>query len=150
MSGYLRVNVDGTLTEYTAEPTSDLIRQAIGDWWDMVHLPNGLMGWVDGDGHPKGLPRNVVGSILLMALGAAQMPYAGPVVISGWHPTREITGLEVTREQVVRAVYARVCGALAGVVDTDGFADAVRETARELQAAPTPALRVVPLGGDGR
>lgn len=150
MSGYLRINVDGTLTEYTAEPTSALIREAIGDWWDMVHLPNGLMGWVDGDGHVKGLPRNVVGSILLMALGAAQMPYAGPVVISGWHPVREIDPLAVAGEQVVRAVHARVRAALAGAVDDDGFADAVRETARELHAAPTPAMRVVPLGGESQ
>ncbi|MBM0275133.1 DUF3846 domain-containing protein [Micromonospora tarensis] len=150
MSGYLRVDVDGTLTAFEAEPTSALIREAIGDWWDMVHLPNALMGWVDGDGHPKGLPRNVVGSILLMALGAAQMPYAGPVVISGWHTSREIVGLAVDREQVVRAVHARVAAAMAGAVDDDGFADAVRETAAELGAAPTPAMRVVPLGGDGR
>lgn len=27
------------------------------------------MGWVDDDGHPKRLERNIVGSVLLMALG---------------------------------------------------------------------------------
>lgn len=148
MSGWLVVAVDGTLTHHTTTPTSGLIREAIGDWWDMVRLPSGLMGWVDGDGHLKALPRNVVGSILLMALGAGQMPYAGPVVITGWHPVTEISELDVDGERVVRAVHARVCGALAGAVDGDGFADAVRETAADVLDAPTPAMRVVPLGGD--
>ncbi|MCX5066945.1 hypothetical protein OOJ91_13920 [Micromonospora lupini] len=150
MRGYLRVGVDGTLTSYSVEPVSALIREAIGDSADMVRMPNGLMGWVDGEGHVKGLQRNVVGSIVLMALGAAQMPYAGPVVITGWDPVREIVALAVAGEHVVRAVHARVCAALAGAVDEDGFAAAVRETAAELVAAPTPALRVVPLGGEGR
>ncbi|QLQ37961.1 hypothetical protein [Micromonospora robiginosa] len=150
MSGWLVVAVDGTLTHHTTTPTSALIKEAIGDWWDMVHLPSGLMGWVDGDGHPKGLERNVAGSILLMALGAGRMPYAGPVVVTGWHPVREISELTEDGEYYVRTVHEQIAGALAGVAGDAVFADAVRKTATDVLGAPTPAMTVIPLGGEGR
>ena len=154
MSGYLVVDVDGTLTHHPAIPTTTLIREALGgNYRAMVHLSSALMGWVDDDGHLKRLPRNEVGSVLLMALGAGQMPYAGPVVITGWHPDTEITELDATYEQVVRALHKRVCAALAGGRDDDGFADAVREAVEAIREAPRPEITVValgPAGGEGR
>ncbi|SCL32173.1 protein of unknown function [Micromonospora nigra] len=148
MSGYVVVDVDGTLTHHPATPTSDLIREAVGNWWAMVHLPSGLMGWVDDDGHIKALDYNVVGSVLLMALGAGHMPYAGPVVITGWHPAVEIVELDADREHVVKAVHARVCAALACSAGGDEFADAVRETAALVRSAPRPTITVAVPGGE--
>ncbi|WP_431976142.1 hypothetical protein [Micromonospora haikouensis] len=150
IGGWLVVGVDGTLTHHTTTPTSSMVREAVGDGTDRVGLPLGLAGWVDGDGHPKRLSINVVGSVLLMALGAGHMPYAGPVVITGWDPDREVVPLPSGADIYVRAVHHRVQAALAGAVDDDGFADAVRETAEELRRAQRPTLTVVTLGGEDR
>lgn len=153
MSGYLVVGVDGTLTHHPATPTSELIRQAVGGWWDMVRLPSGLMGWVNDDGHIVGLERNVVGSVLLMALGASHLPYAGPVAITGWHPDTEITGLPAGGDLLVRTMRDAIRHALAGGTDDHGFADAARECADWVREAPTPGITIVSLGttgGEGR
>ena len=51
-----------------------------------LHPESGMAGWVNGCGLalPERYARNVVGSCLLIALGAAPQPYAGPVVLTGW------------------------------------------------------------------
>lgn len=149
MTGYLVVDVDGTLTHHPTTPTSELIREAVGGWWAMVRLPDGLMGWVNDDGHLTGMERNVVGSVLLMALGASHLPYAGPVVITGWHPDTEITALASVAELYARSVHHQIESALAGAVDGHGFADSARESAAWVREAPTPGITVVALGPAG-
>ena len=125
-----------------------------------VRLENrhALAGWVNDCGlvMPDKYPRNVVGSCLLSCLGAAQQPYAGNVLVTGWddsatlrdeievRPLGEAKALELT--QLVAAI-RQVLGL--DPDDPQGFdiapswANAVEDFAAFVTAAPTPSLRVV-------
>ncbi|MFD0852378.1 hypothetical protein ACFQ07_09095, partial [Actinomadura adrarensis] len=85
MSSYALITVDGALE----------FRKG-NDWRDQlgpegrarVRTDEPLAGFVNDCGllFPEKYPRNVVGSLVLVALGAPIQPYAGPVVITGWGP----------------------------------------------------------------
>lgn len=106
---YLVIDNDGRLHHRTQQPSSTLINREVGEPGRAMVRTGGpyqhaskAMGWVNDCGHLDGLPRNVVGSCLLASLGASVMPYAGPVVVTGWHPHAEIVAL--TGEQVAGMV----------------------------------------------
>lgn len=113
-----------------------------------------MRGWVNDTGHaqPDTCPRNIIGTLVLTGLGAALMPYAGPIVITGWAP-RRLDGLEIrelTGQQIdtIREVYTLSRRALDGEEgDTFAMARAIAETAR---TAETPTLRIIPGDPFGR
>ncbi|MFE6304968.1 hypothetical protein [Nocardiopsis sp. NPDC057823] len=107
-------------------------------------------GWVNDMGHvrPEDFPRNVFGSCVLVALGAAVRPYAGTVVITGWDLTaeREVVDLDTERiENVCEAVRL----ALGIDPDPDGaihpsqWARDIRAFAEKVPTMPAPTMRFV-------
>lgn len=134
----------------------DLINRAVGGWFDIVSLQRGSTfgAFVNDCGHldPDNNPRNVMGSLILVGLGAAALPYAGSVVITGWDPTpsdaSEIRDLTDEAEASLATVHLdlRRCMGLASgephaamvewwAVDGAGYAEHVRTA-----PAPTPVL----------
>ena len=132
-----------------------LINRAVGEpGFDIVRLSREVLAgaFVNDCGHLNGLPRNVMGSLILVGLGATALPYAGPVVITGWDPTpgdtsevRDLTDEQVTALADVH-VDLRRCMGLAGgeptpatarwwAVDGAGYAEFVRTA-----PAPQPVL----------
>lgn len=117
-----------------------------------ILTPAMFRGWVNDVGlfFPDRYPRNIVGSLVLMMLGAAEQPYAGPVVITGWDPPPGAEMVDLTDDQVqgIRGVHQDVRAALAG--DTEETFDAIREVADWVRTTPAPTLTIstLPLGGD--
>lgn len=135
---------DGTYVEPRAE---------VGpDGWDQVRLPQTqdypeLAGWVNGDGHRMGLPRNIKGGLILTGLGAAIMPYAGPVVLTGWNPhgePTEVCGLDDLTVSVIEEIHLDAGRALNGEQGL-GY-PAARAIAEEMRTAPTPGITIHSLG----
>lgn len=117
-----------------------------------ILTPAQFRGWVNDCGHlfPDRYPRNIVGSLVLMMLGAAEQPYAGPVVLTGWDPPPGIEMCDLTDHQIqgLRGVYQDVRAALAGE-SGEGF-DAIREVAEWVRTCPTPTMTIStsPFAGD--
>jgi len=109
-------------------------------------------GWVNDVGllDPSRYPRNIVGSCLLAAFGAAVQPYAGPVVVTGWNPEWTKVGLsEICNlpEPVtfLDTVHGDILKALAGQTPRDlspSWAESMREIADHVRTAPTPGLTI--------
>jgi hypothetical protein len=144
-----------------------MIRIETGDWRSPIgppgvdrvalHPVTRASGWVNESGHhqPETHPRNLVGSILLYLLGAPCLPYAGPVVITGWDPPPgcEVIPLVDSASTGVTASYLteivtsipRVLGLEPGPVGrTPSFANDVLYAAEIVTTAPTPRLVVLP------
>ncbi|MEV8635191.1 hypothetical protein AB0395_26390 [Streptosporangium sp. NPDC051023] len=110
-------------------------------------------GWVNDVGHtrPEVYPRNVIGSLVLIGLGAATWPYAGPVVITGWDPNPytdgpETRGLDDVQAEVIDAIHQDAADALAGKAGE--VFEIARTVAEWVRTCPTPALTVsFPAGG---
>ena len=161
---YAVIDVDGTLHVRDATPSADIIRGEVGGWergyWEQVRLPvfdNVLRGFVSETGFPDGLARNVVGSLLLMALGAPAQPYAGPVVITGWDPRGEDGKPKIGDVPVMpylSRLHQCVTHTLAGDDTcpncTDGWRAGVLDTANMVRTAPTPQIQVFYPGDLGR
>jgi len=116
---YLVIDTDGALHIRDQTPTLDAINAEVGDGGkDQVRLRlAGARGFVNDVGFRAGLPRNVVGSLLLMCCGASQQPYAGPVVITGWDDygrDTEIVPLPADVLGPLRALHADLRAILAG------------------------------------
>jgi len=107
---------------------------------------------------PEKFPRNIVGSLVLIALQAGQQPYAGPVVITGFqeppNDDPDYTGLDDEQADLVTVLHADVKHALAGEQPTRPedwedfggwlvWATFVRQSAEELRAMPTPGITIV-------
>lgn len=109
---YAVIDTDGALTVHPAPADSEAIRAAVGGWFDLVRLKgNGnLFAFVNDTGHVTDppLPRNPIGSAVLVLLGGTSMAYAGPVVITGWdehgEPT-EVTDLSVMGRTTVELAH---------------------------------------------
>lgn len=88
MMRYLLVDQDGDLHELHARDYRSALAQVGPEGWARVRLhPAGVLaGFVNDCGllFPDRYRRNVVGSCLLVSLGASPMPYAGPVVLTNW------------------------------------------------------------------
>ncbi|MEV7871454.1 hypothetical protein AB0P17_36385 [Streptomyces sp. NPDC088124] len=122
-------------------------------------LPSfGTAGWVNDCGLalPERYPRNVVGSCVLYAFGAALQPYAGPVVLTGWSPNgagSEVCSLDMPDVMLV-SIHADVRRALANqrLKDfTPSFGTQIREFAEHVRTAPTLGITIttvsIPRGG---
>lgn len=121
-----------------------------------VQLDPGLLsaGWVNDVGllFPETYPRNVVGSCLLVAMGAAPQPYAGPVVITGWDwdgiPS-EICSLAIPADAMT-GLHRRLRTALAGDAAPEDeyeqeWAQAMRDFAEHVRTAPNPGITFTPI-----
>jgi hypothetical protein len=149
---YIVVRADGLLIGHDNNPTDGLIRAEVG-YSDRVPLPGQswpMQGFVPETGHVDGSPRNRVGSVMLMVLGAAPMPYAGTVVITGWEPTAGVVQpLPPAALDFVRQVHGCVRSALDGdpwpscPLCTDEWRANVRAAAELVDTAPTPTLTII-------
>jgi hypothetical protein len=105
-------------------------------------------GWVNDMGHrrPEQYPRNVFGSCVLATLGAAPLPYAGPVLITGWDPVDEITDVDAVRiENAIDTV--RIALAIdpdpTGVIHDTTWARGLRAHADAVRTAPAPTIQMI-------
>lgn len=147
MITYVLIDNDGDL--HVKDGTYQQARAEVGPpGWDCVRLPSneGHPDWaafVNDDGHRLGLPRNIVGGLVLTGMGAAIMPYAGPVVLTGWNPhgmPNEVCGLDDLQADVIREIHDDARRALAGEHGL-GF-PAARAIADEMRTAPTPTITI--------
>ncbi|MDX3109705.1 hypothetical protein [Nonomuraea angiospora] len=107
---------------------------ALGEW----------AGWVNDDCHPLGLPRNLVGGLVLTGLGAAVMPYAGPVVITGRDPhgmPTEVCDLTPSQITTIEDCHVDARAAMAG--QPGPLYDRAREVAEMMRTAPTPTVTIL-------
>jgi hypothetical protein len=104
-----------------------------------------------GRASPDRYPRNIVGSCLLAALGAAPHPYAGTIVFVGWKAANTVRGLieivplQVALANAVADVHADVRRTLAGDAPREmspSWGEQMRELAEHARTAPTPTLTV--------
>jgi hypothetical protein len=113
-----------------------------------------MAGYVNDCGHLYNLERNVVAGCLLGVLGAAQQPYAGPVVITGWDTRAtylghlEVQSLTPAFVQTLTRIVADiriVLGVDEGVLSygDELWAADVRMFAAHIRDAATPTMRVV-------
>ena len=140
----------GALALHDDEPDWDALVGPEGK--DQVRLPYelGMAGWVNGCGHIHPvLPRNIVGSCLLFAMGARFQPQAGPVVLTGWDPDSdgsEICSLNLPPYSLP-SLHQRVRQAIDGT-DTPytladrQWAETIRGIARGARYAARPSLIV--------
>lgn len=144
---YALIDNDGEL--HIKEGSYQEARAEVGsEGWDQVRLARtegyaAWAGWVNGDGHRLGLPRNIVGGLVLTGMGAAIMPYAGPIVLTGWNPhgmPNEVCGLDDLQADVIREIHDDARRALAGEHGL-GFPGA-RAIAEEMRTAPTPTITI--------
>lgn len=151
---YLVIEPDGTVRHEQETPTLDRIDAIVQHGgWARVNLARdwGLAGWVSDCGLISGAPRNPVGACVLVTLGAAQQPYAGPVVITAYDHGSDWGGPE--------PLEAGLVGALAGICDAvhDALAGRplhgswlsvewgleVREYAETVLVGEAPGLRIL-------
>jgi hypothetical protein len=144
---YALIDNEGELS--VGDGTYEQVRAEVGpEGWDYVRLPETdgypmWSGWVNGDGHRLGLPRNILGGLVLTGMGATVMPYAGPVVLTGWNPhgvPNEACGLDGLQTAVIRDIHNDARRALAG--ETGLGYPAARAIAQEMRTAPTPTITI--------
>lgn len=112
----------------------------------------GASGWVNDVGllFPERFPRNVVGSVALICMGATPQPYAGPVVVTGWHPHLEVCGLSKEVRRSLSITVRDTALALDGDVEATRGLDAewcaaVADAAHQIRTAPVAPIRLIPL-----
>lgn len=116
------IDQDGGLNRHDREPTYDLVRAEVGpEGINRVRLDPGygMIAYANDCGLvlPDRYRRNVVGSGLLVAMGAGQQPYGGPLVVTGWNPRDEwfdACALDEVQAAMVRELHDNVRAALAG------------------------------------
>jgi hypothetical protein len=154
---YVHVDEDGNIEIRTA-PTYNAALDEVGpEGWNRVRLDPGYAGFVNDCGHvlPDRYRRNVVGGVLLMAFGAHAMPYAGPVVFTGWddhYDDIEVCSLDdvrasaivdmgnAIREALGLPVPPRANGPISQLADYAEWVQITREMAEVARAAPTPSV----------
>ncbi|MGV4984570.1 hypothetical protein ACVB8X_14205 [Streptomyces sp. NRAIS4] len=103
---------------------------------------------------PDRYPRNIVGSCVLAAFGAAPQPYAGTVAFVGWDAANtlrgrsEIVPLTLARANSLADVHADVRRALAGDPPramSPSWGEQIREYAEHARTAPAPTLTMRPV-----
>ncbi|WP_416976647.1 hypothetical protein [Streptomyces sp. T028] len=147
---YAVVAPDGTLTHHTGEPDWPALLGPEGK--ARVHLPGAAVaGWANDVGllFPKRYPLNVVGSCVLIALGANVQPYHGAVVLTGWNPANTPRGLlemePLPQPEFLDTVHGDVVKALAGQTPRElspSWAESMREVAEHIRAPFTPEITI--------
>jgi hypothetical protein len=152
---YFVIESDGELHARQHTPTRATLVHDVGESEPAeVQLSmRSLTAWVNDDGWAQGLPRNITGSVMLWGMGSTQVPYVGPIIITGvdvgvlrktpvdvWEPIAD----------VLVDTYTDVCCALGTLpieVATSPITAEVRkmvnDVARHVSIAPPPTLRVL-------
>ncbi|MFJ4365128.1 hypothetical protein ACIP4S_13350 [Streptomyces chartreusis] len=150
---YAIIGTDGELTTHEGEPDWDTLVGPEGKVRVGLMPSLALAAYVNDCGHafPDRYPRNVVGSCVLAALGAAPEPYAGAVVFVGWNAANtlrgqiEIVPLRPHLADSVADIHAEVRRALAGDLPRElspSWAVQIREIAEYVATAETPGLTI--------
>lgn len=151
---YLLVDVDG-VASFGSQPYEEIRNLAGPEGPVRVSLTGYVAGWVNDCGHlfPDRYPRNVVGSVLLACLGASQLPYAGPVVVTGWDPSamwrdevevRSLSELQILALTWLSSDIRKVLGLEPGKPSVDakpGWVQDVTGFAEHVRSAKTPRIR---------
>ncbi|MFI1767459.1 hypothetical protein ACH41H_36170 [Streptomyces sp. NPDC020800] len=151
---YTVITAAGDLTHHDDRPDWDALVGHEGKV--RVALPGlALAGWVNDVGlrYPQRYPRNVIGSCILIALGASVQPYAGSIVLTGWDPTCTARGLpEICSLPQPIDTLDMVHGAVLKAVDghtprdfSPSWAQQTREIAQHVRTAPTPGITIRPV-----
>jgi hypothetical protein len=149
---YLLINTDGDLSDRaaTGNPLTIVDREVGEPGHAPVRLPSWaeLGAYVNDCGHvlTPPLPINVPGSCLLASLGAPPLPYAGPVVITGWDDCTagiEIVSLGEAQVAYLANRYRNVLAAVRGENPADGvdpgWHQSIAAYANMVRAAKRPA-----------
>ncbi|WP_327377949.1 hypothetical protein OG393_30730 [Streptomyces sp. NBC_01216] len=121
-----------------------------------LHPSLDTTAWVNDCGLllPETYARNVVGSCLLLAMGARPQPYAGPVVLTGWDHAAEGLGPEVRSLAMpamsLLSLHRRVRAAVDGTARPNSLAErdwarSMRDFADYVRGAPAPHLTLTPV-----
>lgn len=150
MTSYALITPDGELSLKDGDHRPDIGPE--GSNQVRLHPDYGATGWVNDVGllYPEWFPRNVVGSIALICMGAHPQPYAGPIVITGWHPRLEVCGLsEIVRRylpDLVRDIALALDGDLEATRGLDpGWCAAVADAAAHVRTATVAPPRLISL-----
>lgn len=119
-----------------------------------LHPAMPMAGFVNDDGFRLGLDRNMRGGPMLIALGAGIQPYAGPVVVTGWHGrTGDTCPLRPIDVELLTRLHADVGNALTEQPRADdssvrpgawpGWAEDVRRIAEEITGGPAPTMQIL-------
>jgi hypothetical protein len=141
---YVLIDNDGELHVKTGNWRADVNSRPGRVTLPTLGARGGWAGWVDDDSHPLGLPLNMVGGLVLTGVGAAVMPYAGPVVITGWDvhgQPSEVCGLDDDQIREIRDCHYDARAALDG--QSGLLYDNAREVAEQMRTAPTPTVQVL-------
>lgn len=118
MIRYLVIDEDGSLHDRTAADWWRALADCGPEGFNRVQLTRDLAAFVNDVGLilPK-YRRNPIGGALLHLLGAAPIPYAGPIVLAGWDQTLTYEGesevVSLTDLQVGKCTYlARMVAAI--------------------------------------
>lgn len=168
---YVVISEQGTLYRRDKMPTGKLIEAEVGpEGWADVRLARAqsARAFVNDCGHllPEKYHRNHVGAVLIMYLGAAPTPYAGPVVITGWDPrpsqSSELRPLDRLQLATIEDLHARITQVLetqggqqeptgdiseqewlASAARAGTFASQVWALGRYVQNAATPKIEIL-------
>lgn len=109
---YIAIDQDGELNERTAADYTTALAEVGPEGWNRVQLTRTMAAWVNDCGLILDkYRRNPVAGVLMMCLGAQQIPYAGPVVITGWDSSltimgeAEVIGLTPLQVDVIRLLH---------------------------------------------
>lgn len=154
---YALIDNDGQLHMRTGGWESELGPEG----FDRVGLHPSLpmAGWVNGSGltMPQTYPRNPIGSAVLACLGAALRPYAGPVVITGFHHCAacepDATDLHLWSMDYLPRLHCDIVRALDGKAPVKEaekigpeWGEFVRRYAQLVRTADAPTMRVGDFG----
>lgn len=152
---YAVITPDGTLTHHEGEPDWQALIGVEPKARVRLHQALAVAGWVNDVGllYPKRYPFNVVGTCVLVSLGANPQPYNGNVVFTGWNPSNTPLGLcEIgplpQPVGFLDTVHGDVHKALAGLTPRElspSWAEQMREVAAHCRTAPAPTLTVRPV-----
>jgi hypothetical protein len=134
---YIKIDESGTLAEGDADNYTTALDEVGPEGWNLIQLAPNLAAWVNDCGLilPEKYRRNPIGGLTIIALGASHIPYAGPIVLTGWDRSAtardepEGVGLTPLQVAVICAVHAMLSGVVSdgGPMEGQWISDAGRE-----------------------
>jgi len=108
---FMKIYEDGFLAEIEKADYMSTLAEVGPEGWNRIQLTSSLSAFVNDCSLllPDRYKRNPIGGLTIIALGARLIPYAGPIVITGWDPSAtnrdepEIIGLTPLQVAMIRA-----------------------------------------------
>ncbi|MER6809934.1 hypothetical protein ABT299_11695 [Spirillospora sp. NPDC000708] len=116
-----------------------------------LHPGTGMAGFVNDCGFslPDRCPRNLIGALMAIRLGAVFRPLTGPLVFTGWNPAgcgSEVRDLGDNHIETLTELHRDLTAVLDGTYGgARWWAASVRELAADLRASATPTAIVLGL-----